>query len=121
MRSQIANQALEEATPKFRIKKGDTVKVITGKEKGKTGKVLEVDTQKRKIYVEKVNFIKRHIRPSQKHRQGGIIEKEGPLHISNVMIVCQNCGKAVRIGIKSMDDGKKLRYCKKCSEIVDRV
>jgi len=120
MRSQITIRALEEAAPKFRIKKGDTVKVITGKEKGKTGKVLEVDPPKHRIYVEKINFIKRHIRPSQKHRQGGIIEKEGSLHISNVMIVCQNCGKAVRIGIKYMDDGKKLRFCKKCSEVVDR-
>ena len=121
MSSQIMVRGLEATAPKFRIKKGDTVMVISGKEKGKTGKVLEVDPQKHRIYVEKINSIKRHIRPSQKHRQGGIIEKEGPLHISKVMLVCHNCGKAVRTGIKHMDDGKKLRYCKRCSEIVDRA
>jgi large subunit ribosomal protein L24 len=107
-------------TPKFRIRKGDTIRVIAGKEKGKVGKVLEVDTGRRRVYVEKVNIIKRHQKPSQKHRQGGIIEKEGPLHISKVMLVCQSCGKASRTGMKPVGDGEKTRYCKKCGEMIDR-
>ena len=121
MAGQIVLQGQDWIAPKFRIKKGDTVKVISGKEKGKTGKVLEIDTQKQRVYIEKINIIKRHMRPSQKHRQGGIIEKEGPMHISNVLFLCQNCGKPVRLGMKHMNDGKKLRYCKKRGEVVDRT
>ncbi|MBI3610635.1 MAG: 50S ribosomal protein L24 [Nitrospirae bacterium] len=105
--------------PKFKIRKGDTVMVMTGKDRGKTGKVLEVDRSKQRVFVEKLNIIKRHTKPSQKHRQGGIIEKEAPIQISNVMIVCRNCGKAVRIGMRRMEDGQKLRCCKKCGEIID--
>jgi len=106
--------------PKFRVRKGDTVMIMTGKDKGKTGKVLEVDRSSRRVFVEKLNIIKRHMKPSQQHRQGGIIEKEGPIQISNVMIVCHNCGKTSRVGMRRIDDGQKLRYCKKCGEVIDR-
>lgn len=106
--------------PRFRIRKGDTVMIMNGKDKGKTGKVLEVDRSNHRVFVEKLNIIKRHMKPSQKHRQGGIIEKEGPIQISNVMILCQNCGKTARIGMRRIEDGQKLRCCKKCGEIIDR-
>lgn len=106
--------------PKFRIRKGDTVQVLTGKDKGKTGKVLVVNRPEQRVFVEKLNRVKRHMKPSQKHRQGGIIEKEGPIQVSNVMVICQNCGKASRTGMRRLDDGQKLRYCKKCGEIIDR-
>lgn len=106
--------------PKLKVRKGDLVMITTGKDRGKTGKVLEVERSKGRIFVEKLNIIKRHMKPSQKHRQGGIIEKEGPIHVSNVRIVCPNCGKSSRTGVKLMDDGQKMRYCKKCGEILDR-
>jgi large subunit ribosomal protein L24 len=121
MMAQLTNPTTETITPKFRIRKGDTVKVISGKEKGKTGQVLEVDPEKQKVYIEKINLIKRHTKPSQKRRQGGIIEKEGPLHIAKVMLVCRGCGKATRTGMRILEDGKKMRYCKQCGEIVDKT
>jgi large subunit ribosomal protein L24 len=101
-----------------RLKKGDTVKVIAGKEKGKTGKVLSTLPDKQRVLVEKVNLIKRHKKPDAKGK-GGIVEKEGPLHVSNVMVLCGKCGAGVRIGHKVLDDGKKVRVCKKCHEILD--
>ena len=103
----------------FHIKKDDLVKVIAGKEKGKTGKVLKVLTKKERVLVEKINFVKRHTRPSSQARQGGIIEKESSLHLSNVKIICTKCNAAIRIGIKPLEDGKKARYCKKCGELID--
>jgi large subunit ribosomal protein L24 len=106
--------------PKFKVRKGDMVMITAGKDKGKTGKVLEVDRSKRRVFVEKLNIIKRHMKPSQQHRQGGIIEKEASLHLSNVRVVCKSCGKSSRVGIRRMEDGEKLRYCKKCGEIIDR-
>lgn len=118
---QLANQSQGMVIPKFKIRKGDTVKVISGKEKGKTGQVLQVDPENQRVYIEKINLIKKHTKPSQKRRQGGIIEKEGPLHIAKVMLVCRGCGKAARAGMKILDDGKKMRYCKKCGEIIDKT
>ncbi len=103
--------------PKFHVKKNDLVMVIAGKEKGKTGKVLTVLTKKNRVIVEKVNFIKRHTRPSAKNRQGGIIVKEGSIHISNVMLLCSKCNKPTRVGKKFLENGKKVRVCKKCGEI----
>lgn len=99
-------------------KKNDLVMVIAGKEKGKTGKVLTVIPEKKRIIIEKVNFIKRHTRPSDKNRQGGIIEKEGAIHISNVMVMCSKCNKPTRIGKKVLDEEKKVRICNKCGEIL---
>lgn len=101
------------------IKKGDTVAVITGKERGKRGRVLSVLAKKDKVVVEKLNVIKRHMKPSKKYAQGGIIEKEAPIHASNVMLLCPKCGKPARIGAQVFEDGKKLRVCKKCREVID--
>jgi large subunit ribosomal protein L24 len=103
---------------KFHVKKNDLVMVIAGKDKGKSGKILSVLSKKNRVIVEKVNFIKRHTRPSAKQRQGGIIEREGPINISNVMLICTKCNKPSRIGKKYLEDDKKVRICKKCGEIL---
>ena len=102
------------------IKKEDTVLVMTGKEKGKKGRVLSVMPSKSKLIIEKVNIIKRHMKPSRKYAQGGIIEKEAPVHISNVTLVCPKCGKPTRIGNLVMEGGSKVRICKKCKEVIDQ-
>jgi large subunit ribosomal protein L24 len=102
------------------IKRNDTVEVISGKEKGKRGKVLIVLRDKQRVIVERVNFVKRHQRPTQKVRQGGIIEREGSLHVSNVMLVCGKCGKPTRTGSQALADGRRVRVCKRCNEIVDK-
>ena len=104
---------------KLHFKKDDQAIVIAGKEKGKSGKILSMLSKKECVLIEKVNLVKRHSRPSAKNRQGGIIEKEGPIHISNVMILCSKCNSPVRIGRKTLEDGKKVRYCKKCGELID--
>jgi large subunit ribosomal protein L24 len=101
-----------------RLKKGDTVKVIAGREKGKTGKIQSTIVDKARVVIEKVNLIKRHKKPDAKAK-GGIIEKEGPIHVSNVMYLCNKCGTGVRIGYKILEDGKKVRVCAKCHEILD--
>lgn len=101
------------------IKKNDTVEVLAGKEKGKKGRVLAVYTKKDRILLEKVNMIKRHMKPSKKYAQGGIIEKEASVHISNVMLVCPKCSKRTRVGALIMKDGQKSRVCKKCKEVID--
>lgn len=112
---------MEEATSlRTKIKKGDIVHVIAGKEKGKEGKVLHVLPDKQGVVVEKLNLLKRHTRPNQTNPKGGIIEREGRIHLSNVMIVCANCNKPRRIGSKALPDGKKLRICKSCGEALDK-
>ena len=100
------------------IKKGDTVKVVTGKEKGKTGKVISILKDQDRVVVEKVNFVKRHQRPDAKGK-GGIVQKEGAMHVSNVMVLCGKCEKEMRIGHKTLQDGKKVRVCRKCGELLD--
>jgi large subunit ribosomal protein L24 len=102
----------------MRLKKGDMVRVMAGKEKGKTGKVLKIIADKNKAVVEKLNFVKRHQKPDAKGK-GGIVEKEGPMHISNVMFLCTKCETGVRVGHKVLEDGKKVRICSKCREILD--
>lgn len=104
---------------KFRIKKNDVVMVIAGKEKGKTGKVLKVLKKKDRVIVEKLNMIKRHLRPGRYSQEGGILEREGSIHISNVMLMCPKCTKPTRVGYKLLDDGRKVRFCKKCNEIIE--
>ena len=104
---------------KCNVKKNDQVKVIAGKEKGKTGKVLKVFPKKESVLIEKINFVKRHTRPSSQHRQGGIIEKESPINLSKVMVICAKCNAPVKTGTKLLEDGKRVRFCKKCSEIID--
>jgi large subunit ribosomal protein L24 len=101
------------------IKKNDKVIVISGKEKGKIGTILKMDYEKERAVVEKVNMVKRHARPGGKRAQGGIIEKEAPLHVSNLMLVCGKCAEATRIGKRILEDGSKVRICKKCGELVD--
>lgn len=100
------------------IKKNDTVKVIAGREKGKTGKVLGVTKDKNRVLIEKINLMKKHQRPDAKGK-GGIVEKESPLHVSNVMLVCSKCNTGVRVGYKKLEDGKKVRICNKCQELLD--
>lgn len=101
------------------IKKEDKVKILTGKDKGKVGKVLKVDTKNQRVLVENVNIIKKHTKPSVKNRQGGIVESEAPLNWSNVMLLCNKCVKPIRIKMQRLDDGKKIRVCRKCNEQID--
>ncbi len=103
----------------YHIKKNDTVKVIAGKDKGKSGKVLRLIPKKDRAIVEKINMVKRHMKPSQQSRQGGILEKESPIHISNLMLICSKCTDPTRVGYKTLDDERKVRYCKKCKEVLD--
>jgi len=105
---------------KFYIRKNDKVMVIAGKEKGKIGTVLKVISEKEGIIVEKLNMVKRHTRPGGKTTKGGIIEKEAPINISNLMLVCGKCAEITRIGKKVLEDGSKVRFCKKCGEILDK-
>ena len=102
------------------VRRGDTVVVVAGKDRGKRGKVLRVVPGKGRVVVEKINMIKKHQRPTQKVRQGGIIEREGALALSNVLLVCNRCDRAVRTGIKILADGRKARVCKRCGESVDK-
>ena len=105
---------------KIHIRKNDLVMVTKGKEKGKSGKVLRVLPENNKAIVEKLNFIKRHSRPTQQMKQGGIITKEAPISLSNLMVLCPKCNKSVRVGRKILEDGKKVRVCNKCEEILDK-
>jgi large subunit ribosomal protein L24 len=104
---------------KMHIKKGDTVIVTSGREKGKSGKVLKTNAEKNTVTVEKLNFIKRHTRPSQQAPQGGIIEREAALQASNVNLLCAKCNTAVRTRRVVLDDKKKVRTCHKCGEVFD--
>lgn len=108
------------ATPKLHVKKGDTVTVIAGKDKGKKGKVLSVDPAKGRVVVEGVNIVHRHSKPTKQLPQGGIVENESAVHASNLQLVCPRCNNAARTGRKVLDDGKKARYCMSCGEVVDK-
>ena len=101
------------------LKKNDKVMVRAGKEKGKIGTVLKVDTEKKRAIVEKINMVKKHTKPGGKNAQGGIVEKEAPLHISNLMLVCNKCTEHTRVGKRILEDGSKVRFCKKCGELLD--
>jgi large subunit ribosomal protein L24 len=103
------------------IRKNDTVLVIAGREKGKRGKVLFVVPARERVVVEHVNMVKRHQRPTQKLRQGGIIEREAPLHVSNVMLVCSKCDKPTRVGMRVLADDRRARVCRRCGDIVDKA
>lgn len=109
----------DAAPAKARVKKGDTVVLIAGKERGKQGKVLHVMPAQAKVVVEKLNLIKRHTRPTRSSK-GGIVEKEGAVALSKVMVVCPHCAKPARMGIALLDGGRRLRRCKRCGEIVDK-
>ena len=106
------------AIAKLHVKKGDTVLVLSGKDKGKQGKVIQALPKKAKVVVEGVNTVKRHTKPNQMNPQGGIITKEAPLNASKVMLVCPACNKAAR---KKEVNGKFVRFCKKCNEVIDQT
>jgi len=108
-----------ETQKNYHIKKNDSVVVIAGKEKGKTGKVLRVIPKKDRAIVEKLNMVKRHMKPGAQSRQGGILEREAPIHISNLMLLCSKCTDPTRVGYRILDDERKVRVCKKCDEIID--
>ena len=101
---------------KLHIKTGDQVYVISGREKGKRGKVIKILRDKDTALVEKLNIVKRHTRPTPKNPTGGIIEKEPGIHVSNLMPYCSKCNSPTRVGRKKLESGEKVRYCKKCSE-----
>jgi large subunit ribosomal protein L24 len=106
---------------KIFLKKNDMVMVRTGKDRGKTGKILKILPEERRAVVEKVNFVKEFIRPDQsKNIQGGIMEKEAPIHISNIMMYCSECRQGVRIMKKRLEDGSKIRTCSKCEVSLER-
>lgn len=101
------------------LKKDDQVEVLSGKDKGRVGKILRVDPKSNKAIVEKVNMVKRHTKPNPANQQGGIIDKEAMLDLSNLKLICPKCTKTVRIGKKILDDGTKVRVCQKCGEAVE--
>ena len=102
----------------MRVKKGDLVRVISGNDKGKDGKILKVYPKTQRVIVEKINLIKRHTRPTQINPQGGIVEKEAPIHVSNVMLVCPNTKKPTRIGKEILSDGSRARVSKRSGEML---
>jgi large subunit ribosomal protein L24 len=104
---------------KIRIKKDDKVKVLTGKDKGKIGKVLKIVKKTNRVVVENINVVKAHQRPTQANPQGGIVNKNMPICVSNLMLMCNSCVKPTRIGIKQLEDGKRVRICKKCNQQID--
>ena len=106
-------------TNKIHVRKGDTVVVVSGKDAGKKAKVLSVEPKKKRVYVEKVNMVKRHTKPTQANPQGGIMEKEAGMDSSNVMIFCAKCNRPVRIA-KAEKDGKYVRKCSKCGTVFDK-
>ncbi len=101
-----------------KIKKNDTVKISTGKDKGKTGKVITVWPKANRALVQGLNMVKKHTRPTREDQKGGVIQKESPIQISNLMVVCQKCSKPARVGFSILSDGTKTRICKKCKEII---
>ncbi len=100
------------------LKKGDMVKVLVGKDKGKTGKILKAIPEKQKVLVEKINLIKKHKRPDQKGG-GGVVEKEAAMDVSKLGIICGKCKETTRVKNRILDDGKKIRICSKCNDVID--
>ena len=103
-----------------RIKKNDTVMVIAGKERGKIAKVLRVLPQEDRAIVERLNVVKRHLKPRGPQSPGGIVEKEAPIHLSNIMPMCEKCNAPVRVGVRKLEDGTKARLCRRCGELLDK-
>lgn len=104
---------------KVHIKKGDTVYVLSGKDRGKKGKVLGIAPKDKMVLVEGINISTKHKKPRNKYQQGGIIHQESPIHSSNVMIMCERCKKAAKIRKDILENGQKVRVCKKCNEVID--
>ena len=105
----------------IKIRKGDTVIVISGDDKGKTGRVLSVDADKQRVIVEKVNFVKRHTKPRGQGQQGGILEKEAPLHLSNVQLFDPKAGKGTRVGVRVLPDGRRERISRASGETLSKA
>lgn len=103
----------------LRLKKGDTVQVMSGEHKGATGKIIRVFPKKNTALVGEVNIVKRHTKPNPKNQQGGIVEKEAPIHLSNLLLLCPKTGKPTRMGTRVLENGKRVRYSKKAKELID--
>jgi large subunit ribosomal protein L24 len=104
-----------------RLRKDDTVMVMTGRERGKTGKVLRVLAEKNRVIIERVNMVKRHTKPRGVQSPGGIVEKEASIHLSNVLPICGRCNKATRVGARRLEDGRGVRVCRRCQEQLDNA
>ncbi len=107
------------AKGKTYLKKDDQVEVIAGKDKGRVGKILKVIPADDQAVVEKINMIKRHTKPTEMNQQGQIVEREAPIHVSNLQLICPECTKTGRVGKKFLEDGTKVRFCKSCGEALD--
>jgi len=103
----------------MKVRKNDNVVVIAGKDRGKKGKVRQALPKENRVVVEGVNMVKRHMRPRGTARQAGIIEREAPIHVSNVMLLCTKCNRPTRIGFRSLEDGKKVRICRRCEGVIE--
>ena len=103
-----------------RVRKNDTVMVITGRERGKTGKVLRVITDSRRVLIERLNMVKRHTKARGPQSPQGIVEKEAPIHLSNLMIMCDKCNAPVRMGRRVLEDGRRVRVCRRCGDQLDK-
>jgi len=101
-----------------KIKKNDTVYVLSGRDRGKTGKVFRVFPRKDRALVEGINYVKKHMRKTQTDQQAGIVQKESPIQLSNLALFCKTCNKFARIGINILADGTRARYCKRCKEVI---
>ncbi|MFH2123258.1 MAG: 50S ribosomal protein L24 [Pseudomonadota bacterium] len=107
------------AQGKTYLKKNDQVEVIAGKDKGRVGKILRLILDKDKAVVERINMIKRHQKPTEMNQQGQIVEKEAPIHVSNLQLICPECTKTGRVGKRILEDGTKIRFCKSCGESIE--
>ncbi len=112
---------MKKAPYKLHLKKDDIVQVISGKEKGKKGKLLAIFPEEQRVTVEKLNMVKRHMKGDGKSRQPGIIDKEGKIHISNILLFSDKAGKGVRTKLKRLEDGKRVRVCMKTGDVLDKV
>jgi len=105
----------------MKIRRGDEVLVLTGRDQGETGKVRRAFPRENRVLVEGVNMVKRHMKPRGRTSQAGIITREAPIHVSNVMLICPKCQQPTRIGFRLLEDGSKARVCKKCQEVIEEV
>ena len=101
-----------------KIKKNDMVYVLTGKDRGKTGKVFQVNVKDGKAFVEGINYVKKHMKKTKQDQQGGIVQKESQIQLSNLALLCKTCNKPAKVGIHMLADGTKSRFCKKCKEVL---
>jgi len=104
-----------------RLRKDDTVLIIAGKERGKTGKVLRVIAEKNRVVIERLNLVKRHTKPRGVQQQGGIVEKEASIAASNVQPLCGRCNKPARVGRRRLDDGRSVRVCRRCNDVLENA